>query len=506
MPHRAAAKAIGPLRILLVEDSAEDAELMSEQLLEAGFEARFERVDERAAMADALARFQPDIVLSDLTMPGFSGYEALSMVQEATPTTPFIFVSGTIGEDQAVQALQQGAADYILKHNPVRLPTAVERAVRLARSEADRDRAERELLRSQRLDMLAMLAAGLSHDLRNVLQPLLIVPDLLNARSEDPKIRRLGEVISECGRRGHEMADSMLQFVRGARANREHVQLTELFRAVKLLLQGSLPRGVDFEIEAPGESLGIEVNYTELQQTLLNLALNAIQAMPNGGTVRLLARAEQHEGQEFICIDVADTGVGMDEQTQAKLFTPFFTTKTAGTGLGLISCKRIVESYGGNIAVRSTPGVGTTFEVRLPLSPDVLPEAPGEVIADGRGRRVLVVDGDFTRLTLLVNAFSGQGYAPVQAPDGAYALRMLDAGMPDLVVLDTDISLLPAGQLMRALAEVGYEGPVIALESPAQPLDRATLPVGTVLHVLAKPVEMRSLLLTAGRALESGGG
>jgi CheY-like chemotaxis protein len=83
---------------------------------------------------------------------------------------------------------------------------------------------------------------------------------------------------------------------------------------------------------------------------------------------------------------------------------------------------------------------------------------------------------------------------------------MLDAGMPDLVVLDTDISLLPAGQLMRALAEVGYEGPVIALESPARPLDRATLPVGTVLHVLAKPVEMRSLLLTAGRALESGGG
>lgn len=169
--------ALGALRILLVEDSPEDAELMSEQMLDAGLEARFERVESEAELRQALAAFQPDIVLSDLSMPGFSGDDALRIVRETSPEIPFIFVSGTMGEENAVAALQKGANDYIIKHQPARLPSAVARAIRDARNAIERARVETELMRAQRLESLSLLAAGLSHDLRNILQPLLIMPD-----------------------------------------------------------------------------------------------------------------------------------------------------------------------------------------------------------------------------------------------------------------------------------------------------------------------------------------
>ena len=127
MPHTAAP--IGPVRILQVEDAEMDAELISMQLLDAGLEAAFLRVDSAAALERAMGEFQPDLVLSDLSMPGFSGHEALRLVRESLPQVPFIFVSGTMGEDTAVQALQQGASDYILKDKTARLPAAAARAV-----------------------------------------------------------------------------------------------------------------------------------------------------------------------------------------------------------------------------------------------------------------------------------------------------------------------------------------------------------------------------------------
>ncbi len=136
-------------------------------------------------------------------MPGFSGHDALRIVRAHAPHLPFIFVSGTIGEDVAVAALHEGANDYILKHSSARLPAAVDRALREARTEAERARVEAELMRTQRLESLSLLAAGLSHDLRNILQPLLIVPDLIAQRSDDPRLRQLATVVAECGRRGH---------------------------------------------------------------------------------------------------------------------------------------------------------------------------------------------------------------------------------------------------------------------------------------------------------------
>ncbi len=499
MPNEAGK--LGALKILLVEDSPEDAELLSDQLSEAGIQASFERVDSEESLRLSLDMFQPDIVLSDLSMPGFSGYQALRVVREGNGSTPFIFVSGTMGEETAVKALQDGANDYIIKHAPTRLPSAVSRAVRERRAEIERQRVENELMRAQRLESLAMLAAGLSHDLRNILQPLLIVPDLLASRSDDPQLRQLASVVAECGRRGHEMAESMLSFVRGSNKPRERVAIAHLFQAVQLLLKSSLPDGVQLRVEH-ADDLFTEANYTELQQCLLNLGLNAIQAMPRGGVLTLSALQQDADN---IRLSVKDTGDGMSEETLARLFSPFFTTKPDGTGLGLISCKRILESYGGSITVKSSPGSGTCFDMRLPIQAAAAPVASeAELpVALGRGQRILVVDGEATRLSLLGNALSSQGYQPWLAADGAAVLQMVrQHELPDLIIIDSDIILLSAVSLLLSMQELGYQGPAIVLEDAGETLQREHFPTDIPVHVLRKPLEMRGVFRAVAHALE----
>ena len=502
---------LGPLRILLVEDSAEDAELLCDQMLEAGLEGSFERVDSEADMRALLARWTPDIVLSDLSMPGFSGYQALRILRELHPQVPFIFVSGTMGEETAVQALHEGANDYIIKHQPARLPSAVARAIREARREMERLRVEDELMRAQRLESLALLAAGLSHDLRNILQPLLIVPDLIRDRSDDPKVVRLADVIAECGRRGHEMVESMLSFVRGSRLRSERIVLQRLFQAVGMLLKSSLPGNIDLHLEVRDDRMAVEGNYTELQQVLLNLALNAIQAMPDGGRLGLLAERVATTDGERLCIRVQDQGIGMDEATVARLFSPFFTTKANGTGLGLVSCKRIVESLGGTISVSSRPGEGTCFDLLLPLHAAEVEQEDGAVpsapaVPAGRGQRILVVDDEATRLSLLGNALASQGYRLRLAADGAAAMRHLqEAGMPDVVLVDSGIPLLSAGQLLSEMQDMGYRGPAIVLEENGNAAFADGLaPSGISVHVLPRPLEMQRVFRAVADALGTG--
>ncbi len=505
MPNRDAA--LGALRILLVEDSPEDAELVADQLLGSGLDASFKCVDSEVQMYEALAEATPDIVLSDLSMPGFSGYRALAILREVHPQVPFIFVSGTMGEETAVNALQEGANDYIIKHLPARLPSAVVRAIREARSEIERLRVEDELMRAQRLESLALLAAGLGHDLRNILQPLLIVPDLIRDRSTDPKIVRLADVIAECGRRGHEMVDSMLSFVRGSSQRSERIVLQRLFQAVGMLLKSSLPRGVELHLEVSDDRMTVEANYTELQQVLLNLALNAIQAMPNGGKLSLVAeQCRDAMGNEQVRIRVRDEGIGMDEATVQRLFTPFFTTKADGTGLGLVSCHRIVVSIGGRIEVSSVLDKGTTFDLLLPLqvatgAEETMP-APGS-IRPGRGERLLVVDDEATRLSLLGNALSSQGYRMRLASDGAVAMRLMqDAGLPDVVLVDSGIPLLSAEQLLMEMQAMGYRGPAIVLEDAQMPaFVDGQAPPGIRVHVLPKPLEMQRVFRAVAEAL-----
>ena len=266
-----------------------------------------------------------------------------------------------------------------------------------------------------------------------------------------------------------------------------------------MLLQGSLPRGVQLQLDEVAEDLVINANYTELQQTLINLSLNAVQAMPAGGTLRLSADTVPEGDGSAVRIGVHDTGIGMDEATRARLFTPFFSTKQDGTGLGLMSCKRIVENYGGRIVVRSEVGVGTTFELVLPVL------APAEIFesaAEGHGQHILVIDGDATRLSLVGNALSSQGYDPVMAHDGVIGLRALSEETPELLIIDSDTLSLSALNLLHALREQGFGGSVIVLQATTVPAELGHLSDGFDLQVLGKPLQMEQVFAAVEQALQ----
>ena len=517
MPKRLP-RAMPVIRVLQVEDSELDAELVLAELEADGIRYEVRLVDDRDGYVAALDEFNPHIVLSDLSVPGFSGQNALDLLRARDEDLPFIFVSATLGEEAAIEALRNGATDYILKQNPARLASAVRRALAEVDARKASRRAEAELIRAQRFESLAMLAGGLSHDLRNLLQPLLLAGDSLQDYHDDPRLARLGKLVRDCGKRGLDMVHSMLSFARGAR-RAEQVRLGALISAFELLMQGSVPRSVAMELAVEDPELSFEGNHTELQQCLLNLCLNAIQAMPDGGKLRIetsqtdlasdfFLADEQSRCGRYLRISVVDEGPGMDEETLQHLFEPFFTTKEAGTGLGLVSCQRIVASHGGVMRVDSKLGSGTRFDLYIPLDELAVDAASLDDMAglEGSAERVLVVVEEAGQLSMLADTLDTWGYQAHASQSGTAALQWIEAGgLPDLVVLDADMNLFTGVRTLAALVEHGYEGGVILLARPNAPPDLHELPPLKNLHLVDKPVTTQALLRGLRKALNGAG-
>jgi signal transduction histidine kinase len=505
------------IRILQVEDSPLDAELILTELQADGIDYDVRLVDDEPAYVQALERFNPDIVLSDLSMPGFSGQRALELWRDRGAAIPFIYVSATLGEEAAVEALREGATDYILKQNPARLASAVRRALREADEQRARAHAEAELIRIQRFESLAMLAGGLSHDLRNLLQPLLLAGDSLLDYQDDPRLARLGTLVRDCGKRGIEMVQSMLSFARGAR-RAEQVRAQALVDALSLLLQGSVPRAVQLDIEVVDAELAFEGNHTEMQQCLLNLCLNAIQAMPHGGVLRVATsrvalagdffeQGEDAQPGDFARLSVTDTGQGMSEEVRRRLFEPFFTTKEGGTGLGLLSCRRIVASHGGVMRLDSIVGEGSCFDIYIPLARPASEGAgqfDGDAALHGNAEHVLLVVEEAGQLTLLTDTLDTWGYEVHASQSGTAALQWIEAcGVPDLVVMDGDMSLFSSERTLAALSQYGYHNGVLMLCRAEDPPEPGLLPMPGQLRRLDKPISTRTLLQAVRESLRA---
>lgn len=498
----AGAAGVADYRILIVEDDPLDAELMVGQMREEGLAFQHEVVASADAFVDRLEQFQPDVVLSDLTLPGFSGYRALELLlQRQGRKPPFIFVSGTIGEAAAIEALRAGATDYVLKHNLARLASAVTRAVAEAKERAARDSAEAELIRAQRFETLAILTGSLGHDLRNTLQPVLLASQLIESKADgNQELVRLGKLIRECCDQGLELISAMLGLARGGeRQPGRPTKLAALFDAIAMLLRPSMPASVQLVIEEGDPHLEVPGNVTECRQCLLNLALNAVQAMPDGGTLTLsaqrreLASGDFAEGEPgrpgpYVILSVADTGTGMDEATQARLFTPFFTSKAEGSGLGLVSCRRFVDNQQGFIRLHSRPGQGTRFDLYLPVAVEAGDGAGegGKGSLEGQGRRVVVISDDAATRDDLIDILMLYDYQSLQP-------EQLGKGPPPaLAIIDADTDQETAAAAQAILSQSGFRGRILVLgEGPLPP---ALAPLGAIDGRLDKPVLARPLL------------
>jgi signal transduction histidine kinase len=368
------------LHVIHIEDSPEDAELVENLLQAAGIACEIQRIETPNEFATALQRSECDLILSDCTLPNFEGLEVLQMARTANPDTPFIFVSGTIGEETAIKSLQQGATDYVLKHRLSRFIPAVRRALTEAEGRKARHLAEEQLRQARKLETIGTLAGGLAHDFRNLLQVMKLRINLLPMVADEPaEVIKVAEQLTKTTDRGYAMLQELLVFARQTEAKLMPVDMATQIREMTQMLQASLPENMTLSLELEGDMPPVFADAGQLDRMLTNLIMNARDAMPEGGEItistdlvrfdRIHANSWQIGDAPYLRVRISDTGTGMDEATQSRVFEPFFTTKSEGTGLGLSVMFGLMESHHGFIDLHSQMGDGTTFSLLFPLPP-----------------------------------------------------------------------------------------------------------------------------------------
>jgi two-component system, cell cycle sensor histidine kinase and response regulator CckA len=467
----------GSLRVVLVEDSEDDARLIVRALRRGGYaDVIAERVDTPEALESRLANAEWDVVISDHNLPQFSAPEALSIVRERVPDLPFIIVSGSIGEDLAVAAMKAGASDYLVKGQLARLVPAVERELtdverrrKHAEAEEALRRTEAQLLQAQKVEAIGQLAGGIAHDFNNLLTAILGYSEqLLEDMPGDREARASLEEIMKAGERAASLTRQLLAFSRRQVLEPRVVNLNEIVTDVARLLRRLIGEDIDLATEFEPSLGRVRVDPGQMEQVLMNLAVNARDAMPHGGhlTIRTTRRVftDPHEVQgivmdpgEYVLVTIGDTGTGMPPEIVARIFEPFFTTKEAGkgTGLGLSTVYGIIKQSGGFIFVDSELGRGTTFDIYLPCVNrplDALKVETGVATVDG-SETILLVDDEAAILVLIRKALEGHGYRVLTAGDGIDALAVAEAHIGSIQLLITDLVMprMGGGQLAAQL-------------------------------------------------------
>lgn len=410
-----------PLRVLFVEDNERDMELLLRELRRGGYEPQFERVETATDLEDALNRHSWELVLSDWHMPNLDAPAALEVVKRVAPEMPFIIVSGTMGEDIAVEALRSGAQDFITKGKLARLLPAVARELAEIALRKERRKLEEQLVISDRMASVGTLAAGVAHEINNPLAALManlefisqdlmrVVEDARAQPMEEPWkdwiALRVGAVIEPI-RDARESSERIRNIVRdlkifsrsGDEEQHGPVDVRRVFEST-LRMAWTEVRHRARLVKDYAEVPPVLANESRLGQVFLNLIVNAAQAIPEGSASKneIRIRTGMADGNRVLA-EVRDSGSGIPPEQMSRIFDAFFTTKPVGigTGLGLAICHRIVTSIGGEITVSSEVGIGTVFRVLLPIATQTAvepPTAPRSLAPTRRGR-VLVVDDE----------------------------------------------------------------------------------------------------------------
>ncbi len=384
-------------------------------------------------------------------------------------------------------------------------------------------RLEQAYLRAQRLEAIGALAGGIAHDLNNILAPILMTASFLRESIEDPESRELIETVESCARRGAGIIQQLLTFARGKPEARVPIPVRQLLGEMEKLIRETFPRNIQVIVEATRDLWPVLGDVTQLHQALLNLCVNSRDAMPNGGSLRLAAAnieldenfAALSPGAKpgpYVCVSVADSGVGISPQDIELIFDPFFTTKEPGhgTGLGLATVLGIVRGHGGFIRVDSRPGKGAIFEMYFPASPAATAsktEAEHQVPPRGHGELILVVDDEAAMREVIRRTLEGHGYRVVVAGEGREAIEVLEQCGGQVRALLTDM-MMPAMDgvtLMKELRRAGVRIPLVAMTGLAERAVAKGLEVLEPEAVLIKPFDSRQLLTVVHRVLAQSG-
>ena len=372
------------VRLLILEGDPSDAELVQLRMTGAGLSFTAVVADTRTSFRQQLTAFCPDVILADFSLPGFSGEEALELAQDLCPQVPFIFLSGPLGDEAAVELIRRGVTDYVLKDRPARLVPVIMRAIAEARQRTRLAQTQAELDRSQRLASIGRLAGGIAHEFNNQIGAMVHYATFIHeeassraASGADPEtwegIRRDAEQIEQTGKRVTRLVHQLLAAGAQQLVNLQCIDLNGVMRDSEQALRSTLGSRVDLRLETVPGLWPVTADPDQICQVLLTLAANACEAMPDGGTFSVAASnvvvSDTDPGEvhglrpgDYVCLRASDTGTGMEAEAVEHAFEPYFTTKpfVQGSGLGLATVYGIISRAGGIVGISSVPDVGTT--------------------------------------------------------------------------------------------------------------------------------------------------
>jgi PAS domain S-box-containing protein len=387
----------------------------------------------------------------------------------------------------------------------------------------EKKKIEIQFMRAQRMESIGTLAGGIAHDLNNILAPIMMSIEILRQRATDHQSKAILESIASSSKRGADIVRQVLSFARGGlESERIEVQANDLLTDLESIIKDTFPKNIHFEIALPNESWTILGDPTQLHQVLLNLCLNARDAMPDGGSLTIRVEnvlLDKHSAAapgpakpgRCVIISVTDSGIGISPPILDKIFEPFFTTKEVGkgTGLGLSTVLAIVKSHDGFVNVDSAPGKGATFKACFPAldacakkrkeQTGTLPSLPR-----GKGEMVLVVDDEASVLAVTSQTLEAFGYQTLTATNGSEAVTLYTQRGPEIsaVLSDMVMPVMDGPATIRALKKIDPAVKIIVASGSATSRSVTKDSECEVRHFLNKPYTATTLLKTLRMVLD----
>ena len=628
-----------PLNVLYLEDSSEDVEIITELLLEAGFNLSMDCTENKKEFITYLRAHNHDIILSDFNLPGFDAFGALELSKRICSETPFICVSGSIGEEIAIDLIKQGAVDYVLKDRLVRLPTAIHRALDevkekksrvhaedalrkserrfqvlaehspvgifqtdskgstvyvnsrwcqisgLSKDEAmgngwfsavhredreqlrigwekatqatessnaeyrfvhknntiswvigqavperdskdiiigyigtitditERKQTEDALRQMQKLEGLGTLAGGIAHDFNNILGIILAyITSIKRFKNDSEKLNLATATITKAVERGKTLVQQILTFARKTETEFGAVKVNDVVMEIMTMIFETFPKNLTYAQSFDKSISYINADHSQLYQVLLNLCVNARDAMPDGGSLTINTRMvsvaslrSQHpdaEASAYVCIEVSDTGEGMTGETRKRIFEPFYTTKGIGkgTGLGLSVVFGIIQNHKGFIDVESEQGKGTKFRLFLPATEVAVPtsEIDEELVEDilGGTETLLLVEDEEMLLMSLQLVLEEKGYTVLSAMAGLDALNIYQEKTKNISLVLTDLGLptISGLEVCRRIKQINPKERMILATGFLDPEMKTEFLKAGIQHFLFKPYDLAKVL------------
>jgi PAS domain S-box-containing protein len=379
--------------------------------------------------------------------------------------------------------------------------------------QSERKKLEKQFLRAQRMESIGTLAGGVAHDLNNILSPIMMSIAILQQKIDTPQCREILKTIEVSAKRGADIVRQVLSFARGVEGERIEIQPGHLLKDLEQIIKDTFPKDIRLQFSVPADTWTVLCDPTQVHQVLLNLCVNARDAMPNGGSLTVdVANCEfdeqyaamnlQAKPGRYVNISVTDSGTGIPPAILDKIFEPFFTTKemNKGTGLGLSTVLAIVKSHGGLVNVYSEPGKGTTFKVYLPAveNPSGAQKTRTKrvTLPRGNGEMILLVDDEVSILTITGQTLQAFGYRVLTATNGAEAVALYAQHRENIAVVLTDMMMpfMDGPTTIYAMLKINPDIKIVAASGLAATGGTTKAPAPSVKHFLTKPYTAEALL------------